>query len=83
MLAAFAVADAIRPESRDAIRQLHERGIKVAMVTGHAEPVAPAVAKDLGIDTVLAQVLPEEKAKRIEDLQHKGEKGRHGRRRCE
>jgi Cu2+-exporting ATPase len=74
VLAAFAVADAIRPESREAVRQLHERGIKVAMITGDAEPVAQAVAKDLGIDTVLAQVLPEDKAKRIEALQHQGEK---------
>jgi P-type Cu2+ transporter len=74
VLAAFAVADAIRPESREAVRQLHERGIQVAMITGDAEPVAQAVAKDLGIDTVLAQVLPEDKAKRIEDLQHKGER---------
>ncbi|MEX2155681.1 MAG: copper-translocating P-type ATPase [Gemmatimonadales bacterium] len=74
VLAAFAVADAIRPESVDAIRQLHERGIEVAMITGDAEPVAQAVARDLGIDTVLAQVLPEDKAKRIEDLQRKGRK---------
>ncbi|HMG18679.1 MAG TPA: copper-translocating P-type ATPase [Gemmatimonadales bacterium] len=73
-LAAFAVADAIRPESRDAVRQLHERGIEVAMITGDAEPVARAVAKDLGIDTVLAQVLPEDKAKRIQDLQRQGRK---------
>jgi Cu2+-exporting ATPase len=74
VLAAFAVADAIRPESRDAIRELHAKRIRVVMITGDAEPVAQAVAKDLGIDTVLAQVLPEDKAKRIEDLQHKGEK---------
>jgi P-type Cu2+ transporter len=71
-LAAFAVADAIRPESRDAVRQLHEKGIEVAMITGDAEPVAQAVANALGIDTVLAQVLPADKAKRIEDLQRQG-----------
>jgi Cu2+-exporting ATPase len=74
VLAAFAVADAIRPESRDAIHQLHERGINVAMITGDADAAAQAVAEDLGIDTVLAQVLPEDKAKRIEALQHKGER---------
>ena len=71
-IAAFAVADAIRPESREAIESLHREGVEVVMITGDAEPVARAVAKQLGIDEVLAQVLPEDKAKRIEALQQKG-----------
>lgn len=74
VLAAFAVADAIRPESAEAIRRLHEKGVEVVMITGDAEAVAKAVAKELGIDVVLAQVLPEQKAKRIEELQAKGKK---------
>jgi Cu2+-exporting ATPase len=74
VLAAFAVADAIRPESFDAVRELHEKGIEVVMITGDAQPVADAVAKELGIDVVLAQVLPDQKAKRIEELKAKGKK---------
>ena len=67
-LAVFAVADAVRPESREAIRRLHGAGIEVVMLTGDAKAVADAVAKDLGIDTVFAEVLPEDKAKKIEEL---------------
>lgn len=74
VVAAFAVADAVRPESREAIRRLHEEKIEVVMLTGDAKPVAEAVAKELGIDTVLAQVLPEQKAERIEELQQQGKK---------
>ncbi|HET9385833.1 MAG TPA: heavy metal translocating P-type ATPase, partial [Gemmatimonadales bacterium] len=68
-LAMFAVADAIRPESREAIEALHRRGIEVAMLTGDACAVADAVARDLGIDTVFAEVLPEDKASKIQELQ--------------
>ncbi|HEX5012361.1 MAG TPA: heavy metal translocating P-type ATPase [Planctomycetota bacterium] len=73
-LAVFAVADAVRPESREAIRQLHEAGIEVVMLTGDAKAVADAVARDLGIDTVFAEVLPEDKAKKIEELQARGKR---------
>ena len=74
VLAAFAVADAVRPESREAIDALHRRHIEVVMLTGDAQAVAEAVAKDLGIDTVFAQVLPDEKASRIRELQGKGKR---------
>jgi Cu2+-exporting ATPase len=74
VVAAFAVADAVRPESREAVRRLHDAGIEVVMLTGDAKPVAEAVAKDLGIDTVFAQVLPEQKAERIRELQAQGKK---------
>jgi Cu2+-exporting ATPase len=74
VIAAFAVADAVRPESKEAIARLHQSGIEVVMITGDARPVAEAVAKELGIDTVFAQVLPEGKAKRIEELQAGGKK---------
>ncbi|MCD6673522.1 MAG: heavy metal translocating P-type ATPase [Burkholderiaceae bacterium] len=73
-LAAFAVADAVRPESAEAVRRLHEAGIEVVMMTGDARAVADAVARDLGIDTVLAQVLPQDKAANIEQLQKQGKR---------
>jgi Cu2+-exporting ATPase len=74
VLAAFAVADAIRPESRDAVRRLREGGVEVAMMTGDSRAVADAVARELGIDTVLAQVLPEDKAANIERLRSEGKR---------
>ena len=73
-LAVYAVADAIREESREAIAALHERGIEVAMLTGDAQAVADAVAKELGIDTVFAEVLPEDKATKVRELQARGKK---------
>ena len=71
-LAVFAVADAIRPESYEAVKRLHQKGVEVAMLTGDSESVANAVAKELGIDTVFAQVLPEDKAEKIKELQRQG-----------
>jgi len=73
-LAVFAVADAIRPESREAIDALHRRGVEVAMLTGDARAVAEAVATDLGIDTVFAEVLPEDKQSKVTELQKRGRK---------
>jgi len=74
VLAAFAVADAIRPESAEAVRRLHELGIEVAMLTGDSSAVAQAVARELAIDTVFAQVLPDQKAAKIEELQRQGKR---------
>jgi P-type Cu2+ transporter len=73
-LAVYAVADAIREESRDAIRALHDRGIEVAMLTGDAQAVADAVATELGIDAVFAEVLPEDKASKVQELQSQGKR---------
>jgi len=73
-LAVYTVADAIREESREAIAALHERGIEVAMLTGDAQAVADAVARELGIDTVFAEVLPEDKASKVRELQAQGKK---------
>jgi Cu2+-exporting ATPase len=73
-LATFAVADAIRPESAEAVRRLHENGIEVVMLTGDARAVAEAVARELGIDTVFAQVLPEQKSDKIKELQGQGKR---------
>ncbi len=74
VIAVFAVADAIRQESREAVSALHQRGIRVAMLTGDAQAVADAVAEELGIDTVFAEVLPEDKASKVRELQANGKK---------
>ena len=73
-LAVFAVADAIRGESRQAVDALHRLGIEVAMLTGDARAVAEAVATELGIDTVFAEILPEDKAGKVRQLQAQGKK---------
>ena len=73
-LAVFAVADAVREESREAVQRLHDQGIEVIMMTGDAHAVANAVATDLGIDTVFAEVLPEQKASKIEEVQRQGKR---------
>jgi P-type Cu2+ transporter len=73
-LAVFTVADVVRPESREAVDALHALRIKVVMLTGDARPVAEAVAAQLGIDTVYAQVLPDQKVGKIEELQRAGER---------
>jgi P-type Cu2+ transporter len=73
-IAAIAVADAPRPESAEAVRRLHDAGIEVVMMTGDARAVADAVARDLKIDTVLAEVLPDQKALHIEALQRQGKR---------
>ena len=74
IVAQFAIADVIREESREAIKQLHDLGLKVAMLTGDSEAVAKAVAKELNIDTYFAQVLPEHKADKVRELQRGGNK---------
>lgn len=68
-VAAVGLADVIREESREAIEKLHSRGIEVAMLTGDSEDVAEAVAKELNIDTFFAEVLPEDKDKKVQELQ--------------
>jgi Cu2+-exporting ATPase len=73
-VAAFAVADAVRPESYDAVKRLHAMGIEVAMLTGDARAVAEAVGRELGIDTVNAEVLPDRKAEVIEALRRHGKR---------
>ncbi len=73
-IAAFAVADAVRPESREAVTRLHQMGIEVAMLTGDSRAVAEAVARELGIDTVHAEVLPDRKAEVIESLRRSGQR---------
>ena len=74
VIAAFALADVIRQESREAIRKLHEMGIEVAMLTGDSQDVAKAVAAELNIDRYFAEVLPEDKDKKVSELQKQGKK---------
>lgn len=69
VLAVFAIADAVRPESFDAIHRLHSSGLEVVLLTGDSIAVGNAVAKELGIATVFAEVLPEDKVAKIEELQ--------------
>ena len=71
---AIATEDEVRPESRQAVAELHLMGLSVGMITGDASQVAHAVAAELGIDHVLAEVLPEHKHARIAELQATGHK---------
>ena len=68
------LADEIRPESRLAVQELHDRGVSVVMLTGDARAVADQVGRELGIDTVIAEVRPEDKASEIVRLQNAGAK---------
>ncbi len=73
-LGALAVEDEVRPESAEAIKSLHDLGIKVAMITGDSQAVADSVARRLGIDEVAAQVLPGDKAAAVKRFQEGGRK---------
>ena len=72
VLGALALEDAVREESRQAIDALHARGLTVAMITGDAHQVADAVAAELGIDQVFAEVLPKDKDSTVAGLQARG-----------
>lgn len=72
IVAALGVADSIRPESRQAVAALKEIGVRVAMVTGDAKPVADWVAKELGLTEYFAEVLPANKAGMVRKLQADG-----------
>ena len=71
VVGAIALADKVREESRDGVKMLKEKGLKVYMLTGDSEEVAEWVAKDLGLDGYYARVLPHEKAEKIRELQNK------------
>jgi len=74
VVASFALADVIRPESYEAVERLREMGVDVAMLTGDAEEVAASVAEELGIETYFAEVLPEHKDQKVTELQKQGKK---------
>nr|WP_235566760.1 heavy metal translocating P-type ATPase [Microbacterium sp. Root61] len=69
---ALRLADEIRPESREAVTALQQRGVQVVMITGDAEAVAASVAAELGIDRVFAGVRPEDKSSKVKELQAEG-----------
>src|SRR5919106_3991516 len=71
VLGAFALEDEVRKESHEAVRALHDQGIKVAMITGDAKQVASSVAEELDIDEFFAEVLPEDKDAAVADLQRR------------
>ncbi|GBD34019.1 Copper-exporting P-type ATPase B [bacterium HR34] len=72
LLGAIALMDIIREEAKEAIKQIHNMGIKTAMITGDSEDVAKWVAKELGIDEYFARVMPHEKSEKVKMLQQKG-----------
>jgi Cu2+-exporting ATPase len=72
VIAAFALADVIRPESQEVVDRLHAMDVEVAMLTGDSEEVAQTVADELGIETVFAEVLPEHKDQKVTSLQEAG-----------
>jgi Cu2+-exporting ATPase len=74
LMGLIAIADAVRPTSKLTIAKLQERGVKVAMLTGDNQATAERIGKELGIDIVLADVLPGEKASKIKALQDQGNK---------
>jgi P-type Cu2+ transporter len=72
VIGAVALEDEIRPESRQAVEELHEMNVRVAMITGDARQVADSVGERLGIDEVFAEVLPEDKDRSVTELQGRG-----------
>ncbi|WP_413438214.1 heavy metal translocating P-type ATPase [Sulfuriferula sp. GW1] len=74
LLGLIAIADAVRPTSKDAIQALQWRGVKVAMLTGDNRATAERIGRELGIDIVLADVLPGQKADKVKELQAQGNK---------
>jgi Cu2+-exporting ATPase len=74
LLGAFAVEDEIRPESGEAVTELHRLGVRVAMITGDSKTVADSVARRIGIDEVAAEVLPADKASAVKRFQAGGKK---------
>jgi len=72
ILGVISLSDQVKAESKQAVDELHQLGVKVAMLTGDTKASAQSIAKQLGIDTVFAEVLPEDKYKHIRELQDKG-----------
>ncbi|HFU4204726.1 TPA: heavy metal translocating P-type ATPase [Streptococcus suis] len=74
LLALIAVADTVKPTSRQAIAKLRQQGVEVVMLTGDNEKTAQAIAQEVGIDRVISDVLPEDKARQVQILQAEGKR---------
>lgn len=74
ILGVISVADVVKPTSREAVRQLKEQGIEVVMLTGDNKRTAEAIRKELNIDQVIAEVMPQDKEREIARLQEQGKK---------
>lgn len=74
LIGILAIADAIKPDAAEAIRRLRSQGVRTVMVTGDNQATADAVARQTGLDAVLAQVLPQGKAEHVRALQREGKK---------
>lgn len=72
LLGAIAIADTVRPEALDAIEAIHAMGLRTVLLTGDARPVAEALARELGIAEVAAELLPEDKQRRVKQLVTQG-----------
>ena len=72
VIGALALEDQIRPEAQEAVAELQRLGIRVVMITGDAQQVADSVGRDLGVDEVFAEVLPEDKEQKVVELQERG-----------
>jgi len=72
VVGAIALADIIRPESREALQRLKKMGIRAMMLTGDSQPVARWVAQELGLDEYFAEVLPDQKAAKIREVKARG-----------
>jgi len=70
----IAVADKVKPESREAIEALHKQNLKVVMLTGDNQKTAQAIASEVGIDKIFAEVRPEDKSSKIKEIQAEGYK---------
>ena len=72
VIGAIGAEDELRPESVESVRALHDDGVRVVLITGDARQVAETVAADIGVDEVMAEVLPEDKDAAVADLQSRG-----------
>ncbi|HFB84019.1 MAG TPA: HAD family hydrolase, partial [Thermodesulfatator sp.] len=72
VLGFLTIADTLRPEAKEVVRELKELGLKVMMITGDNQPTAAAIARELALDDFLAEVMPQAKAEKVRELQKEG-----------